>query len=76
MSKPFDSRNQVSDIADHPGIIERAFQIAKGGGIDIGATRRQLEAEGYANVVSGLAGRSLQRQLLQLISEAGPGPEL
>jgi hypothetical protein len=60
-------------MIDRPGIIERAFQIAKGGVIDIGTLRSQLEAEGYANVVSHLASRSLQRQLKQLITDFRPG---
>jgi hypothetical protein len=53
------------------GVVQRAFEIAKSGAVaDIAALNAQLAAEGYADSVQILAGRSLQQQLLRMILEA------
>jgi hypothetical protein len=54
-----------------PGIVERAFQIAKGGrAANVGALRIQLAEEGYANAAFALGGRALYTQLTRMIFEA------
>jgi hypothetical protein len=54
-----------------PGIVERAFQIAKGGrAANVEALRIQLAEEGYANAAFALGGRALYTQLTRMIFEA------
>ncbi len=54
-----------------PGVIERAFQVAKSGDVSsIETLQAQLLAEGYANVALALTGRSLRQQLTRMIMEA------
>ncbi len=58
-------------MEDRPGVVQRAFQIAKSGKVaNITALRKQLTAEGYANSAQSLAGRSLSNQLSRMIAEA------
>jgi hypothetical protein len=55
----------------NPGVIERAFQVAKGGDVlSIEALQAQLLSEGYANVALALTGRALRQQLTRMIMEA------
>jgi hypothetical protein len=55
----------------NPGVIERAFQIAKSGEVvSIEALQAQLLKEGYANVALALTGRALRQQLTRMIAEA------
>ena len=56
---------------ERPGVVQRAFQIAKGGTVaDVAALTAQLTAEGYVNSIQALAGRSIQQQLTRMIVEA------
>ena len=56
---------------DRPGIIERAFQVAKSGKVgNIKDVRMQLAGEGYSNVNMALTGRSLTQQISRMIIEA------
>jgi len=56
---------------ERPGVVQRAFQIAKGGTVkDIAALNAQLAAEGYVNSTQALAGRSIRQQLTRMIVEA------
>jgi hypothetical protein len=49
---------------DRPGIIERAFQVARSGRVaNITALKRQLRDEGYLSVQSYLGGAGLDRDL-------------
>lgn len=60
---------------DRPGIIERAFQIAKSAKVsNIKELRLQLAAEGYPNVTTALTGRSLVQQISRMIVEAKAAP--
>ena len=59
---------------ERPGVVQRAFQIAKSGEVvDIAALNARLAAEGYENSVQTLAGRSILQQLTRMILEAGGG---
>ena len=59
---------------ERPGVVQRAFQIAKGGEVaDIAALNAQLAAEGYADSTQILAGRSIRQQLTRMILEARAG---
>ncbi len=61
----------ASGIPERPGVVQRAFQLAKSGTVaNIAALHKQLAAEGYANSTQTLAGRSLQQQLTRMILEA------
>ena len=63
--------SEVDLINEVPGIIERAFQIAKSGNVaDLGELRAQLAGEGYVNAATTLAGRSLSQQLVRMVGEA------
>jgi hypothetical protein len=56
---------------ERPGVVQRAFQIAKSGAVaDIAALLAQLAAEGYPGSAQTLAGRSVSQQLLRMINEA------
>ena len=58
-------------VNDRPGVIERAFQIAKSGKVgNIKDLRTQLAEEGYSNVTVVLTGRSLGQQISRMIVEA------
>jgi hypothetical protein len=62
-------------VNDRPGVIERAFQIAKSGKVgNIKELRLQLAGEGYSNVMSALTGRSLVQQISRMIVEAKATP--
>ena len=56
---------------ERPGVVQRAFQIAKGGAVaDVAVLIAQLVAEGYENSTQALAGRSIRQQLTRMIVEA------
>ena len=56
---------------ERPGVVQRAFQIAKSGAVpDIAALLAQLAAEGYPDSAQTLAGRSVSQQLARMINEA------
>ncbi len=56
---------------ERPGVVQRAFQIAKSGTVaDVAALTAQLAAEGYENSTQALAGRSIRQQLTRMIVEA------
>ncbi len=58
-------------MQERPGIVQRAFEIAKSGKVaNTAALRAQLAGEGYANATQFLAGRSLALQLTRMIAEA------
>jgi hypothetical protein len=58
-------------MEERPGVIERAFQIAKSGDVaSMAELRKKLSAEGYTNNASVLTGRSIVSQLSRMISEA------
>lgn len=58
-------------MPERPGVVERAFEIAKSGkAANIAELRKQLTAEGYSNNAQFLAGRSLSNQLTRMITEA------
>jgi hypothetical protein len=58
-------------MEERPGVIERAFQIAKSGDVaNMAELRKKLAAEGYTNNASVLIGRSVVSQLSRMISEA------
>ena len=62
-------------VNDRPGVIERAFQIAKSGKVgNIKDLRTQLAEEGYSNVTVVLTGRSLRQQISRMIVEAKAAP--
>ena len=55
---------------ERPGVVQRAFQIAKGGKVEsTAALQAQLAAEGYLNSEEVLAGRSITLQLARMIIE-------
>jgi len=55
-------------MEERPGVVQRAFQIAKSGDVaNMSALRKQLTAEGYANNAQSLAGRSISNQLSRMI---------
>ena len=65
----------LSAVNDRPGIIERAFQVAKSGKVsNIKDLRTQLAEEGYSNVTGVLTGRSLRQQISRMIVEAKAAP--
>ena len=56
---------------ERPGVVQRAFQVAKSGAVaDVAALTTQLAAEGYVNSAQALAGRSIRQQLARMIVEA------
>jgi len=56
---------------ERPGVVQRAFQIAKSGAVaDVAALNAQLAAEGYENSTQALAGRSILQKLTRMIGEA------
>ena len=56
---------------ERPGVVQRAFQLAKSGAVaNIAALLAQLTAEGYENCAQTLAGRSVSQQLTRMINEA------
>ena len=58
---------------ERPGVVQRAFQIAKSGTVaDIATLNAQLASEGYADSTQTLAGRSILQQLTRIIFEAAP----
>jgi hypothetical protein len=58
-------------MEDRPGVVERAFEIARSGVVaDTSELREQLAAEGYAETILSLAGRSISTQLSRMITEA------
>ena len=58
-------------MEDRPGVVERAFQIARSGAVaNTSELRKQLAAEGYADTIPSLAGRSISTQLTRMINEA------
>ena len=60
---------------DRPGVIERAFQVAKSGKVgSIKDVRTQLAGEGYSNVNMALTGRSLAQQISRMIIEEKVAP--
>ena len=61
---------------DRPGVIERAFQVAKSGKVsNIKDLRMQLAEEGYSNATVVLTGRSLRQQISRMIVEAKAAPD-
>ena len=58
-------------VNDRPGVIERAFQVAKSGKVsNIKDLQTQLAEEGYSNLIVVLSGRSLRQQISRMIVEA------
>jgi hypothetical protein len=58
-------------VNDRPGVIERAFQVAKSGKVgNIKDLQTQLAGEGYSNLIVVLSGRSLRQQISRMIIEA------
>jgi hypothetical protein len=58
-------------MEDRPGVVGRAFEIARSG--IVASTSElcdQLTAEGYADTIQSLAGRSISTQLSRMITEA------
>lgn len=56
---------------ERPGVVQRAFQIAKSGEVEnIAALMARLTAEDYPNCKQTLAGRSVSQQLTRMINEA------
>jgi len=54
-----------------PGIVERAYQIARAGqAADIGELKAKLKSEGYFNVSGQLSGPVLQKALRALCTAA------
>jgi len=47
---------------NHPGIIERAFELAQSA-TTVDAIRKSLKTEGYSNVDAHLAGASIRADL-------------
>ncbi len=55
-------------MEERPGVVQRAFQIAKSGDVaNMSALRKRLTAEGYTNNAQSLAGRSISNQLSRMI---------
>ena len=51
--------------------LERAFQLARSGGVQsLDELRRTLKAEGYEAVEGHLAGSAIRKQLTQIIAAA------
>jgi hypothetical protein len=58
-------------MEERPGVVQRAFEIAKSGKVaDVAALHAELAQEGYANARQALAGRSVSNQLARMIVEA------
>ena len=58
-------------IETSPGIVERAYQIARAGqAADIGELKAKLKSEGYFNVSGQLSGPVLQKALRTLCTAA------
>ena len=56
---------------ERPGVVQRAFELAKSGETaDVAALNARLAAEGYSNSAQILAGRSIVLQLTRMIIEA------
>ncbi len=56
---------------ERPGVVERAFQIAKSGEVaSVAELSERLTDEGYPDSARFLAGRSMSHQLLRMITEA------
>ena len=67
----------MDKMEERPSVVERAFMVAKSGGVaTIGELRAKLTAEGYDNVKQTLSGRSLSLQLTRMIVEARGRPVL
>lgn len=61
-------------MEDRPGVVERAFEIARSGGVtNTSELLKQLAAEGYADTIQSLAGRSISTRLSRMITEARLG---
>jgi hypothetical protein len=61
-------------MEDRPRVVERAFEIARSGSVaDTSELCKQLAAEGYADTMQSLAGRSIPTQLARMITEARLG---
>jgi hypothetical protein len=52
-----------------PGIIERAFQLAKES-MNVEEIRTRLRKEGYSNVDAHLMGRKIRSDLVRVIRQA------
>lgn len=64
-------------IDSPPGIIERAYQIARGGrAADVDDIKTALKREGYFNVAGELASPVLLKALRGLCAAARPGVRL
>jgi hypothetical protein len=62
-------------VNDRPGVIERAFQVAKSGKVsNIKDLLTQLAEEGYSNATVVVTGRSLRQQISRMIVEAKAAP--
>lgn len=56
---------------ERPGVVQRAFEIARSGKVaNIAALLTQLAAEEYVNGPQILAGRAVSHQLARIILEA------
>jgi hypothetical protein len=56
---------------ERPGVVERAFQVAKSGEVaSIAELSARLDAEGYEGNARFLSSRSMAHQLLRMITEA------
>ncbi|MFG6284291.1 hypothetical protein [Sphingomonas sp. S6] len=56
-------------ITNDVSVIQRAFQLAIGGGChSVADIRRKLSAEGYESVGAHLHGASIQRQLREALT--------
>jgi hypothetical protein len=56
---------------ERPGVVQRAFEIAKSGKVaTVAALHDALAQEGYVNAGQSLAGRSVSNQLARMIAEA------
>jgi hypothetical protein len=63
-------RGLIIDLDERPGIVARAFQIAKSGKVaSIAALQLQLTADGYLNSTETLSGRAVSTQLSRIIAE-------
>jgi hypothetical protein len=56
---------------DRPGVVQRAFEIARSGKVaNVAELHAALLREGYAGAQQSLAGRSVSNQLARMIVEA------
>lgn len=56
---------------ERPGVVERAFQLAKSGTVaTMSELNSRLTEEGYADSARYLAGRSIANQLSRMMGEA------